>query len=88
MLFATDLALILAAVAAAKKSFRSALLTYGLWFIFRFGLHRYHLALLDTTNHAHNFVVIEFVVINVIFILGLLIGVVSLKRGSSPQGTV
>ena len=77
MLFATDFALILAAVAAAKKSFRSALFTYGLWFIFRFGLHQYHFALLDTTNHAHDFVVIEFVVIHAIFVLGFLIGLAS-----------
>ena len=85
MLLLSDFALILAAIATAKKCFRPALFTYGLWFIFHFGLHRYHLALLDSTNHAHNLVVIEFVAINVIFVLGLLIGVVSLNKGPSPR---
>lgn len=88
MLFATDFALILAAIAAGKKHFQSALFTYGLWFVFHFGLHKYHLALLDTANLAHTFVISEFVIINAIFIFGLLIGVASLKRGSSPPGTV
>lgn len=88
MLFATDFGLILAAIAAGKMHFQSALFTYGLWFVFHFGLHNYHLALLDTAYLTHTFFVSEFVVIHAIFVLGLLIGVASLKRGSSPQGTV
>lgn len=88
MLVLSDFALILAAIAAGKKHFQSALFTYGLWFIFRFGLHRYHYALLDTTNHAHTLLVIEFAVINAIFILGLLIGVASLRRGLSQHDAV
>ena len=88
LLLFSDLGLILAAIAASKKCFVTASITYGLWFVFHFPIHRYHLALLDTANHAHNLVVIEFVFVNAVFVLGLLVGVVSSNRHSSSQDIV
>lgn len=86
-LFLSDLALLLAAVAAAKRCFTPALATYGLWLLFHFGLFQYHQALLNTTNQAHGFVVFEFVLVNAIFTLGLCIGLVSLiKKSLSGDG--
>lgn len=81
-LFLSDLALILAAVAAAKRSFTPALVTYGLWLLFHFGLFQYHQALFNTTNQAPGFVIFEFILVNAIFTLGLCIGLVSQIRKS------
>lgn len=75
-LFLSDIALILAAIAAGKRGFTSALATYGLWLLFRFGLYQYHHALFDSTNTAHAFVVHEFVLVNVVFVVGLSIGLI------------
>lgn len=75
-LFLTHIALMVAAVAAAKRGFTPALVTYGVWLLFHFGLHRYHHALFNTTNTVHAFVVYEFVFVNVVFVSGLSIGLI------------
>ena len=76
-LLLSHFALLLAAIAAGKRQFTSAILCYALWSWFHFGLHEYHLALRNSTNTAQEYVVTEFVLIHVVFVTGLLIGVVS-----------
>lgn len=84
-LLLSDMALVLAAVAAAKRFFIPALVTYGVWMSSRFGVHHYHLALFDTTNTAHTFVISEFVFVNVIFLLGCSIGLMLSLKDSSDR---
>ena len=79
-LFLSHIALVLASIAAANRGFTPALVTYAVWMLFHFGLHQYHHVLFNTMNSAHTFVVYEFVIVNLIFLLGLAIGLMySLK---------
>jgi len=84
-LFLSDFALVLGAIAAAKRCFTPALISYGIWLLTHFGVHQYHLVLLDTVNSAHSFVVFEFVLVNVIFLFGLIVGEIKIEKGFSSH---
>ena len=84
-LFLSDFALLLSAFAAAKRCFNPALISYGIWVLTHFGIHQYHLVLSDTINTAHTYVLYEFVLMNVLFVIGLIVGEISLEREFSSH---
>ncbi|MCY4094190.1 MAG: hypothetical protein OXG05_03580 [Gammaproteobacteria bacterium] len=79
-LFLSDFSLLLGAIAAAKRCFTPVLISYGIWLLTHFGIHQYHLVLLDTVNTAHPLVVFDIVIVNVIFFTGLIVGEISLEK--------
>lgn len=83
VLILSDFVLILAAIASTKQSFTPAVLTYLLWLVARFVVLGLVPSLFEPVNQAYRLLEIEFVVVQVIFFCGLVLGT-AFGRPKSP----